>query len=136
MFNLKQSFPFKLPALSSTGPLFQPTTKQWQKDKCVELGIDFIKNIEQQPTFTGSLLTKLILWQTEKIGMDGNCFYRCISKMIPGSEKHYTKLRAKVCRYMVPRGKPIINRYLKTISKEAFRFPTYFHRMAWGISYL
>ena len=38
--------------------------------------------------------------------------------MISGSEKHYTKLRAEVCRFMVTRGKPIINCYLKTISKD------------------
>ena len=47
-------------------------------------------------------------------------FFLCISKIISGSEKHYTKLRAaEVCRYIVTLEKPIINRNVKTIRKDA-----------------
>ena len=69
---------------------------------------------EQQQTLTGSLLSKFIPMQTEKIGKDGNCFFRCISKMLSGTEAHHIKLRAEVCRYIVTNGKSIIQRYLRT----------------------
>ena len=78
----------------------------------------FTEIFEHHPTHTGILLSKIISWQTEKISMDGNCFFRCISKMISGTEDHHAKLRAEVCRYMVTDGKPIINRYLKTFSED------------------
>ena len=73
---------------------------------------------EQQQTLTGSLLSKFIPMQTEKIGKYGNCFFRCISKMLSGTEAHHIKLRAEVCRYIVTNGKSIIQRYLRTFSKD------------------
>ena len=81
---------------------------------CQLLGISYEECLEQQPALTGFLLTKFIPLRTEKIGMDGNCFFRCISKIVSGTEKHYAKLRAEVCRFMVTDGRPIIKRYLRT----------------------
>ena len=106
--------PFKLPALPKQGPFYSPITEQWQKEKCQQLGITFVEKLEQQPTLTGSPLTKLIPRRTEKIEKDGNCFFRCISKLISGTKNHHIKLRAEVCRYMVTNGKPIIKQYIKT----------------------
>ena len=86
--------------------------------KCLQLGVTFKEYLEQQSTLTGSLLSKFIPWQTSRIGMDGNCFFRCLSKIIADTEEHHAKLRAETYRYMVTDGKPIINRYLKTFNKD------------------
>ena len=110
--------PFRLPACPKLGPCYHPITEQWQKEKCQLLGIAYVESLEQQPALAGSLLSQFIPWQTEKIGMDGNCFFRCISKMVSGPENHHVKLRAELCRYMVTDGKSIVNRYLKTFSND------------------
>ena len=57
-------------------PLHQLLHNTFDKHKCQQLEISFRETFEQQPT----LLSKIIPWQTEKISMDGNCFFRCISK--------------------------------------------------------
>ena len=113
-----ENIPNRLPALPQLGPCYYPVTEQWQKEKCQLLGISYEECLEQQPALTGSLLTKFIPLRTEKIGMDGNCFFRCISKIVSGTEKHYAKLRAEVCRFMVTDGRLIIKRYLRAISKD------------------
>ena len=111
--------PFKLPPSFGIGPTYNPVTEEWQKQKCHQLGISFGETFEQQPTLTGTLLSKIIPWQTEKISMDGNCFFRCISKILSGTQDHHMKLRGEVSRYMVTNGRSIIKRYLKTFSMDA-----------------
>ena len=111
--------PFKLPPSFGIGPTYNPVTEEWQKQKCQQLGISFRETFEQQPTLTGTLLSKIIPWQTEKLSMDGNCFFRCISKILSGTQDHHMKLRGEVSRYMVTNGRSIIKRYLKTFSKDA-----------------
>ena len=110
--------PFELPSLSKEGPFYQPLTEQWQNQKCRQLAIEFSETFEQHTALTGTHLSKIIPYQSEKISMDGNCFFRCISKMISGTEVYHAKLRAEVCRYMVTDGKSTINRYLKTFSEK------------------
>ena len=112
------NLPFKLPPLI-VSPLYQPITQQWQIAKCQQLGISFCEKFEQQPALTGSLLRKFVPWQTEKISMDGNCFFRTISKILSGSEKNHVKLRAEVCRYIISEGNSIINQYLRTINHDS-----------------
>ena len=51
--------------------------------------------------------------------MDGNCFFRCISKILSGTQDHHMELRGEVSRYIVTNGRSIIKRYLKTFSKDA-----------------
>ena len=84
--------------LTAIYPTITPITVEWQKEKCDLLGILFKQTTEQHPTLAGQMLKKYEPWICEDIGADGNCLFRCLSKLISGSEEYYVKLRGEICR--------------------------------------
>ena len=82
----------------------QPISIEWQHDKCNQLNLPFSEPIEQHHILIGKPLGEFQPWQTCKIRGDGNCYFRCLSKMITGSEAHYVNLRNELGCYMVFEG--------------------------------
>ena len=85
-------------------PKYSPITPEWQKRKSFQLGIPYIGELQQHTTVAGELLSNYIPWQQEEIVADGNCFFRCISTIITGSQSSFEKLRQELCRYIVTEG--------------------------------
>ena len=65
-----------------------PLSVNWQMDKCSRLGIIYRQPIKQLSTLAGRKLSDYLPWQYEDIEKDGNCFFRCVSKLISGSQEY------------------------------------------------
>ena len=78
------------------------------------MGLQFIKEIEQHRDLSGQLLPHLTPWQCDPIEKDGNCFFRCISQIISGTQAHHQQLRGEVCRFIATDGREFTQKYLRT----------------------
>ena len=76
---------------SNHNPIITPLNVNWQMDKCLKLGILYREAIKQPLPLVGCKLRDYIPWQYEAIEKDRNCLFRCISKIISGSQEYYTK---------------------------------------------
>ena len=63
-------------------PIISLLNVNWQMDKCSKLGIVYRQAIKQPSTLIGCKLCDYLPWQTEDIEKDGNCLFRCISKLV------------------------------------------------------
>ena len=117
LFNVKkEQFPFlDIHHLTSDDPILTPITDQWQKDKCALLDIQFHQRTDQHSTIAGHSLRLFEPWTLDTIEGDGNCLFRCLSKVISGSEQYHSKLRGEICRYMLSDGKDVISWYFKQV---------------------
>ena len=104
-----------LHSLSSDDPLITSITVDWQKEKCALLDFPFKEPIDQHSSMAGQKLQAFAPWLCDSIGADGNCLFRCLSKVISGSEEHHAKLRGEICLYMVSDGKDIIGWYFNQV---------------------
>ena len=97
--------------LKSDNPIIIPITTEWQKEKCYLLEIQFNQTIDQHSTMAGKKLRDFEPWECDTIEADGNCLFRCLSKLISGSEEYHSKVRGEICRYMLSDGKDTIGWY-------------------------
>ena len=125
-----------LHSLASDDPLITPITVDWQKEKCALLDFPFKEPIDQHSSMAGQKLQAFAPWLCDSIGADGNCLFRCLSKVISGSEEHHAKLRGEICRYMVSDGKDIIgwyfNQVLSTTPSEHLSRTCMYNNGNWG----
>ena len=82
------------------------------------LNLQFLEEIDKHSEIIGTVLSNYIPWQCEEIVKDGNCFFRCISKILSGSEMHHAILRQELCRFMVTDGSYLIQSYMSTKYKN------------------
>ena len=101
--------------------VISPITIELQNEKCQQLNLEFSEPIEQHHILRGEPLANYQPYQTCKIVGDGNCYFRCISKMITGSELNYNQLRNELCRYMVSQGQAKIRGYFHMRNESAFQ---------------
>ena len=75
--------------------MFSTIDHAWQEKKANYLDLPLqIKHIEQNVTELGQPV------QCKDVIPDGNCFFRCISFCITGSEVHFNSVRALIVSYM------------------------------------
>ena len=86
-------------------PLITPLTANWQLDKSSQLELTFCDQIEQPTSHSGLHLRDYIPWQFEDIIKDGNCLFRCLAKLLTGSQEAYPKVRGEICRYIATNAK-------------------------------
>ena len=101
--------------LRSDDPIITPITIEWQKDKCNLLDIKFRQRTDQHSSIEGHKLRLFEPWKFDTITGDGNCLFRCLSKIISGTEEYHTKLRGEICRYMLSDGKDYISWYFEQV---------------------
>ena len=104
-----------LHSLTSDDPLITPITVEWQKEKCALLGCPFEDATDQHSTIAGQKLQRYEPWLCDSIVPDGNCLFRCLSKIICGTEKYHNKIRGEVCRYMLYDGKDTLSWYFSQV---------------------
>ena len=101
--------------LKSDNSIISPITIEWQKVKCDLLGIQFQQQTDQHSSLEGQVLGNFEHWRPASITGDGNCLFRCLSKVISGSEEDHAKLRGEICRYMLDEGKDEISWYFSQV---------------------
>ena len=101
--------------LKSDNPIISPITIEWQKEKCDLLGIQLQQQTDQHSSLAGQVLGNFEPWRSPSITGDGNCLFRCLSKVISGSEEDHAKLLGEIYRYMVGEGKDEISWYFNQV---------------------
>ena len=100
------------------------------------LGIEYQAEIEQDASLNGQSLKTYQPWRYIDIQGDGNCLFRCFSKILTGSEKHHLKLRGEICRYMVTQGRNTIGWYFQQVQSTTpakyLRASGMLMEMIWG----
>ena len=86
-------------------PLITPLTVNWQLDKSSQLELTFCEQIEQPTSHSGLHLKNCLPWQFEDIIKDGNCLFRCLAKLLTGSQEAYPKVHGEICRYIATNAK-------------------------------
>ena len=74
-------------------------------NKSSQLELTFCKPIEQPTSNSGLHLKDYLPCQFEEIIKDGNCLFRCLAKVITGSQEAYPKVRGEICRYIATTAK-------------------------------
>ena len=72
---------------------------------CLQLGFELScdpakKNITKDHSYRAFLKQHHSRPQTEVMGMNGNCFFRIISKEILGTECHHSEIHQLICNFM------------------------------------
>ena len=109
---------YSLKKIKRDSPLYTPVTIEWQREKCKLLKIEFKDELDKDREIIGTLLSKYVPWLVEDIVSDGNCFFRCLSKIISGSQIYSETLRQELCSYMLTDGRQNIQSYLSTKYKK------------------
>ena len=95
-------------------PRINVTDEIWQRSKCDMLGISFESVWRQPYSSVGKLLSGFEPWEAEHIEGDGNCLFRCISKLITKSENSHLHLRSIISRFIASEGTRKLGWYFKT----------------------
>ena len=106
--------PLRNPYDTPMDPRINVTDEIWQRSKCDMLGISFESVCRQPYSSVGKLLSGFEPWEAEHIEGDGNCLFRCISKLITGSENSHLHLRSIISRFIASEGTRKLGWYFKT----------------------
>ena len=71
---------------------------------CEKLGLEFHSTIRQPTNIVGELLCGYEPSMTENIVGDGNCIFRCLSKIITGSQESHSQLRDIIVSFIASEG--------------------------------
>ena len=58
--------------------------ESWQRSMCNSIGLNFYSDSKQPSNIAGLLLRDYEPYETDDIVGDGNCLFRCLSKIIMG----------------------------------------------------
>ena len=113
--------------MQSDDPIISNPSTEWKKDKCDLLRIQFESDIEQHMRLNGEKIKWFQPWKCEDIKSDGNCLFRCFSKIVTGTEKHHLKIRGEICRYMITTGRDTMGWYFNQVHSNT---PAQYLRMS------
>ena len=92
------------------------------KEKCQYFGLHFRSLIRQPENLVGKPLSLYEPWETESIKADGNCLYRCLSKILTGEQDNHTQLRFLISRFIASEGTSILSWYFKQKETTPFEY--------------
>ena len=105
---------------SNIGPQFEqempriaPITEMWQQQKCDLLGIPFHSPSIHPTTVAGHLLCNYQPWETTSIEGDGNCFFRCLAKIITGNQDSHQILCSLITYFIASKEMSELGWYFK-----------------------
>ena len=76
----------------------------WRKKMCEKLGLVYESSIKQPENLVGGRISEFQTWETESIRGDGNCFFRCLSKILTGNDNSHIQLRAIIAKFIASEG--------------------------------
>ena len=79
-------------------------SEKWQREMCIKLGLNFHSSNDQPSNFVGKSISEFQPWETTEILRDGNCFFRCLSKILTGSQNSHLDLRSIICHFIATEG--------------------------------
>ena len=100
-------------SLNRKCPWIAPITEMWQQQKCDLLGIPFHYPSIHPTTLVGQLLCNYQPWETASIEGDGNCFFRCLAKIITGDQDNHPVLRSLIMHFIASEGISELGWYFK-----------------------
>ena len=100
MGNLRQNSFSPYSRCISRGPKITVIDENWKRSKCNLLGITFESTCEQPSNIVGRPLRDYEPSKTEAVIGDGNCLFRCLSKINTGSENSHLQLRCIISRFI------------------------------------
>ena len=103
-------------------PIIAPLTVNWQMNKSSQLELTFCKPIEQPTSHSGLHLKDYLPCQFEEINKDGNCLFRCLAKVITGSQEAYPKARGEICRYIATTAKEKLGWCFHTTNETPLKY--------------
>ena len=110
--------------------------ENWQRSKCAILRITFDSVSKQPSDLIGQPLSKYELELTENIKGDGNCLFRCLSKIITGSENSHLQLRFIISRFIASEGTTKLGWYFKSKQTTPCQYLTHenliYRQSIWG----
>ena len=81
-------------------PKITVLSTEWRKNMCERLGLVYQHSIIQPLNLVGERISYNKAGDTESIQADGNCFFRCLSKILTGNENSHIQLRAIISRFI------------------------------------
>lgn len=72
------------------------TSIEWQKRKCIDLGLQYVGPNKTHGGSPDTVLTKPDKRSIKKIVGDGNCLYRSLSYILTGSEDQHFLVRSLI----------------------------------------
>ena len=88
--------------------------ESWQRSMCNFLGLTFDLVSKQPSNIVGRLLRDFEPYETDDIVGDGNCLFRCLSKIITGSQDSHLQLRSLISRFIASEGTSKLGWYFKS----------------------
>ena len=78
------------------------------------LAISFESVCRQPPSIVRQSLSGFEPFETEHIEGDGNCLFRCLSKLVTGSGNSHLQIRSIISRFIASEGTRKLGCYFKT----------------------
>ena len=100
------------PAIPEGIPKVAVVSEKWKRDTCSKLGLTFQSSI-RQPSNIGQPISDYEPWQTEDIDGDGNCLFRCLSKILTGSQESHIQVRRIVASFIASEGTTRLGWYFR-----------------------
>ena len=114
--NFDKTVSARIPDAYPEDPKVTVIDENWKRSKCNLLGITFESTCEQPSNIVGRSLRDYEPSKTETIIGDGNCLFRCLSKINTGSENSLLQLRCIISRFIASEGTTKLGWYF--ISKQ------------------
>ena len=89
-----------------------PTT--WQIEMCQKLGVLYHSPLKQPANIVEHSLSGYQPWETESIIGNGNCLFRCLSKIITGCEESNPQICYIITSFIASEGITKIGWYFRT----------------------
>ena len=105
-------------------PTISVLSTAWRKKICEKLGIVYESSIKQPENLVGGRISEFQPWETESIRGDGNCFFRCLSKILTGNENSHIQLRAIIAKFIASEGSTKLAWYFRQKNTHPFKYLT------------
>ena len=105
--------PLRNPYDTPMDPKINVIDENWQRSKCDMLAISFESVCRQPSSIVGQSLSGFEPFETEHIEGDGNCLFRYLSKLVPGSENSHLQIRSIISRFIASEGTKKLGWYFK-----------------------
>ena len=104
-------------------PRINVIDENWQRSKCDMLAISFESVCRQPSSIVGQSLSGFEPFETEHIEGDGNCLFRCLSKLVTGSENSHLQIRSIISRFIASEGTKKLGWYFKIKQMTPCEYP-------------